>query len=177
MKHLGGHNNVTNIDRSSFSYLKSIITLNSVLDIGCGPGGMKRVVEGYGKKWIGIDGDPSAIKGVENSILHDYTAGTCELEQEFDLAWSVEFLEHVEEEYVPNFMKNFAQCRYAFVTAAPPGTPGHHHVNCRSSEYWIDIFSSYNLYYHEKQTKVLREISDMKKGFFKKSGLFFKRNA
>jgi len=175
MKHLGGHNNVTNIDRGSFSYLKSAITLNSVLDIGCGPGGMKKVVEGHGKKWTGIDGDSSAIKGVENTILHDYTTGSCKLDQEFDLAWSVEFLEHVEEQYVPNFMENFAQCKYAFVTAALPGTPGHHHVNCKPSEYWIDIFSSYGLHYNEKQTDILKQVSDMRKSFFKRCGLFFKR--
>ncbi|NBR26336.1 MAG: hypothetical protein EBU08_21645, partial [Micrococcales bacterium] len=90
-----------------------------------------RDIEAYG-----IDGDftieyPKELR--PHITTHDFTTGPCITlpRQEFDLAWSVEFLEHVEEKYQENYMDAFTKCIYAIVTAAPPGYPGHHHVNCQ----------------------------------------------
>ena len=42
-EHLGGHLNKTNIDGPLLSYIKERFKVKSMLDIGCGPGGMKEV--------------------------------------------------------------------------------------------------------------------------------------
>ena len=44
----------------------------------------------------------------------------------------------------------FSRCKYVVVTAAPPGQPGHHHVNCRPTEYWIDVFKKYGFEFLEE---------------------------
>jgi SAM-dependent methyltransferase len=91
----------------------------------------------------------------------------------FDLAWSVEFLEHVEEQYIPNYMPCFTYARYAIVTHALPGQAGHHHVNCQLPEYWIDKFAQYGLHYSENLTEAIRDVSTMAKPFIKRTGLVF----
>jgi hypothetical protein len=43
----------------------------------------------------------------------------------------------------PNYTKftwqTFAGGKVLFLTAAPPGFPGHHHVNCQPQSYWITL--------------------------------------
>ena len=91
----------------------------------------------------------------------------------FDLIWCTEFLEHVEEKYVPNYMPLFEKGNMAVVTAAPPGWPGHHHVNCREESYWIDVFKNYGLRYNEELTNEFKGLSQMRKNFFKRAGMVF----
>ena len=91
----------------------------------------------------------------------------------FDLAWSVEFLEHVEEQYIPNYMPIFQACKYAIVTHAVPGQDGHHHVNCQEKDYWVDKFREYDMIYQDELTVMARDSSTMKKPFIKRTGLVF----
>ena len=56
-EHLGGHLNRTNTDESLLKYVKERFKVKSMLDIGCGPGGMKEVANGMGIDWYGVDGD------------------------------------------------------------------------------------------------------------------------
>ena len=172
-EHLGGHINITNVDKEIIPYLKNKFKVKTLLDIGCGPGGMKFVCEENSIDWFGIDGDPSVMKTTDNSLLHDFTIGPANLNKQFDVVWCTEFLEHVEEKYMVNYMPLFTLAKMSIVTAAPPGTPGIHHVNCQKADYWIDKFKEYNLYYDETITKELKKASNMRKGFFKKHGLVF----
>ncbi len=174
--HLGGHCNITHIDKTTLNFLKNKFSIKSMIDIGCGPGGQVEYATSIGIRSLGIDGDPN-LKIYEDKkyIKHDFTKGSIDIEH-FDLAWSVEFVEHVEKIYILNFMNVFKECNFACITHALPGEGGKHHVNCQASEYWIDIFHGHGFYFEEKITKQIRELSKMK--FMKKTGLFFKkRNA
>jgi SAM-dependent methyltransferase len=171
--HLGGHQNRTNIDVPVFDFIATTYDVKHMVDIGCGPGGMKELAEKFQIEWFGIDGDESIITNSQNTLCHDFTTGVLDLNKNFDLAWSVEFLEHVEEQFIPNFMPVFSQAKYALVTAALPGSPGHHHVNCQTNDYWIKIFQANGFTFLEKETIYLRSISEMTKSFFKKTGMFF----
>jgi SAM-dependent methyltransferase len=134
--HLGGHFGNTNVDAPTLHYLIARYGVTTMLDVGCGPGGMLDTAKSMGLVAIGIDGDPHmATKDV---ITHDYTTGPLPAEH-FDLVWCVEFVEHVEAEFIPNFMQTFAGGKVLFLTAAPPGFPGHHHVNCQPQSYWITL--------------------------------------
>ena len=106
-KHLGGHGNVTHIDIGLLSFAINQLKCKSMLDIGCGPGGMKQVANSMNIDWYGVDGDTTVIENTDYSLVHDFTLGEATLDKTFDLIWCTEFLEHVEEKYVPNYMPLF----------------------------------------------------------------------
>jgi SAM-dependent methyltransferase len=176
--HLGGHLNKTHNDRGTLSFLISEFGIKSFLDIGCGPGGMVALAQMRGLEALGIDGDWEVEKEKDALILiHDFTNGPCfTTKAEFDLGWSVEFLEHVEEKYQDNYMQAFARCKYVVATAAPPGYPGHHHVNCQPLTYWRDVFDKYGFDYDNDVTQLIRtQKSTMQKPFMQTTGMFFRR--
>ena len=176
--HLGGHLNKTHNDRGALTFLMNEYTIKSFLDIGCGPGGMVALAGMRGLEAVGIDGDWEVPKEKDTQIIiHDFTNGPClTTKAEFDLGWSVEFLEHVEEKYQDNYMQAFARCKYVVATAAPPGYPGHHHVNCQPQEYWHKVFDKYGFDYDDAVTQRIRtQESTMQKPFMQTTGMFFRR--
>jgi len=182
--HLGGHLNKTHTDRGTLLYLMEKYNIKSFLDIGCGPGGMVQIANWRGLDALGIDGDWEVRKEPEAKVLiHDYTTGPAPLEAAslriaFDLGWSVEFLEHVEEQYLDNYMQDFARCKYVVCTAAGPGAPGHHHVNCQPAEYWHAVFDKYGFDYDDETTQEIRlKKSNMQKPFMQRTGMFFVRRS
>jgi len=137
--HLGGHFGNTNMDEPTLDYLTERFHLGSFLDVGCGPGGMIDAAEGRGYDAWGIDGDPHMER--PNVIIHDYTTGPFIVPRSFGLIWCTEFVEHVEAQYQDNYLVTFDAGRVLFLTAAPPGFPGWHHVNCQPEQYWIDLLA------------------------------------
>ena len=173
--HLGGHIGVTNVDTQMLPYLASKYGIKSMVDIGCGPGGMRKIAETLNISWTGVDGD-FTLKDKTNIIIHDFSVAKLKLDKHFDLAWSSEFLEHVDEKYTDNYMTLFSNSNIVVATAALPGTPGHHHVNCRDLDYWIKVFDRYDMIYDEQETQYLKKISNMRKHFFRRHGFCFKKN-
>lgn len=174
--HLGGHFNVTHLDIQNLHYLKKTYNIKTMLDIGCGPGGMLLEAKRIGIDAAGVDGDPSINNN--NIITHDFTKGKLNLEKIYDLAWSCEFVEHVEEKYQENYMLLFQKAKIVVMTFAPPGIKGHHHVNCREEDYWVKTFQNYGLKLNRQETEFIRSNSSMnldrpKKQFVKRNGLFF----
>ena len=162
------------------AFLISEYNVKSFLDIGCGPGGMVALAGMRGLEAVGIDGDWEVPKERDTDIIiHDFTNGPClTTKADFDLGWSVEFLEHVDEKYQDNYMQAFARCKYVVATAAPPGHTGHHHVNCQTQEYWHGVFDKYGFDYDDAVTQRIRtEESNMQKPFMQKTGMFFKRRS
>jgi hypothetical protein len=95
---------------------------------------------------------------------------------EFDVGWCVEFLEHVEEKYIPNIMDTFRRCKIVVATHALPGdTGGWHHVNLQSPEYWIKKFEDEGFIYDELKTLRLKKHSTMGRDFLRKTGKVFVR--
>ena len=192
-EHLGRHKNITHLDEGALDHMIRILNVKSMLDIGCGPGGMVKLAKSKGLDAYGIDGDFSVErdKEIESNIkIHDYEVGPSDFDKQVDLIWSVEFLEHVWEKYQKNYMKDFQRGKFVIVTYAPPGKAGHHHVNCNTQEYWIDVFKKYGFSYDANMTRMIRESSTMGrmkrnkstgekywwKDFVKQNGLCFVRN-
>lgn len=171
MNHLGGHYNGTAMTIPVFDYLKNKFNIKSVIDVGCGPGGMTEYINYRGTYCIGIDGDTS-IEKKDYIIFHDYTLGFLELNKTFDLTYSTEFLEHIESKYIPNFMDTFKKSKYVFCTAAFPGQGGHHHVNEQYPDYWIKVFSDYNFEIDEKTLNEIKNLCEDK--MITRNSLFFK---
>ena len=185
-EHLGGHAGKTHLDKMAIAWIKEKFLAKSFLDIGCGTGGMVEYATLQGLDAVGIDGDHT-LKRFDDSkfILHDFTNGPCPLSKQYDFGWSCEFVEHVYEKYIPNYIQSFQNCKVVMITYAPPGWVGHHHVNCQEEYYWIDKFKGYGLEYRKDWTEELRKISSMntkkgnatKKSFVKNRGLIFQNVA
>jgi SAM-dependent methyltransferase len=176
-----------------WEYMVDHYNIKSVLDVGCGVGFSAKFFQDLGCEVLGIDG---AAETKELSLIrdfhetHDYTNGSFfngEPKKKFDLAWSCEFVEHVEEQYAINFINDYKNCKYVAITHAIPGQGGHHHVNEQHDSYWIELLEKNGFTYLPEETLVLRAISFTDKeatefngtGFlfyFNDRGLFFINN-
>ena len=173
-EHLGGSLNKTHVDGGVLRYFRNELGCRSMLDVGCGPGGQVALAEELGYDALGVEGDWTLDFQTDNVLMHDFTEGAPEIDREFDLVWSVEFVEHVEAEYIPAYMPCFRTGKYVVMTHAPPGTEdAPHHVNCQWSDYWIDVFKQYGFRHDEELTKKIHELSTMKKPFIKRNGMVF----
>ncbi len=114
----------------------------SMIDVGSGVGVNAKWFLDNGIDAHAVEGFPDylyhAVIPKERMTAHDYTKGPYVPDRTFDLGWSSEFVEHVEEQYVPNFMATFDKCRFVCLTHATPGQGGYHHVNEQPSAYWIE---------------------------------------
>jgi SAM-dependent methyltransferase len=167
--------NITHVDDGALTWAIDSFGIQTYIDIGCGPGGMVEHAMTRGLDCLGVDGDPLVERNiVDNFVLHDYAVAAYVPDRAFDLAWSCEFVEHVDEIYVDNYMATFGQARHVIMTYAPPGTVGHHHVNCREADYWIDVFTRHGFEHDAKRTQHLRAASTMKRNFVRDTGLYFR---
>jgi hypothetical protein len=159
-----------------WDWLVDVWEVKSVIDIGCGDGSSSLAhFLSRGVVATGIDGVPHTSDAI---VTHDFTFGPYYPLREYDLAWSAEFVEHVQERYIPNFMWAFRTSRYALITHAEPGSPGWHHVNCRSADYWIGVFAAVGFEFDEvltAQTRALASCNTRPFNHYRRSGLAFRR--
>ena len=90
-----------------------------VLDVGCGDGVALRYFRDLDCNVVGIDG----VEQIDRDIVrHDFNDGPWlhPLNVNFDLCWCCEFVEHVEERYMPNYLEAFTLARYVLMTHAEP---------------------------------------------------------
>jgi hypothetical protein len=146
-----------------------------VLDVGCGDGAAVHWFNDHGCEAKGIDGlRPNFPLGW--FIEHDYTAGELvPLAHGVDLVWSCEFVEHVEERHVPNFLATFRQGSTVLMTHATPEVAGWHHVNCRTADYWVGALAASGYALDGGLTATCRVLAG--EGYFGRSGLAFRRAA
>ncbi len=144
--------------------------VRSIIDVGCGSGDTVDFFDAQGCDAIGIEGIPQQHPRV---IEHDYTLGEYAPQGRWDLAWSCEFVEHVEERFLPNFLGTFAAADLVLMTHAVPGQRGYHHVNCRDDDYWIAQLATIGHVYDAGLTKTTRALTH---GYFARAGLAFRRS-
>ena len=111
----------------------------------------------------------------EAHVVHDFVAGPFVPGQRFDLVWSCEFVEHVEERFTHNFLASFASSRrYVLMTYAQPGQPGWHHVNCQNEAYWIEKLDRLGFRLDRTLTGLARQLAEH--GHFMRRGLVLVRS-
>ena len=137
--------------------------VKSFLDIGCG--------RGFSTSWFAFHGcDVLCAEGshdaVERSVLpdpskqvveHDFSRGPWWPEKTYDVAWSVEFLEHVGVQYHYNYVTAFRKAALIFVTASK--NYGWHHVEVHSNDWWIRKYESYGFKYDQALSEEARAIA------------------
>lgn len=152
--------------------------VRSVIDVGCGEGHALSMFRDLGCAVLGIEGvwqeDPSIIQ-------HDYTQGPWLMDvhvEPADLIWCCEYVEHVEERYVPNFLETFKCGKLVLMTHAEPGQAGWHHVNTQLSSYWIGVLAAIGYSLDRDLTLEARRFAALNTdphNHFVRSGLAFER--
>ena len=163
------------IDTGLLRFARDFLHVKTMLDIGCGTGGQVKEARRLGITAMGIDGDPS----VHPDEFIDFTRQKFYSEKQFDLGWSVEFLEHVPMQFTDNYMAAFSACRFVFCTASQLASKHHH--NLQHTGYWISLFERYNFIYsgclyaemlkHSTMRAYNKELT-----FFNVTGMAFIRN-
>ena len=89
------------------------------------------------------------------------------------MIWCCEFLEHVDEKFLPNVLETFKSADLLALTAALPGQDGHNHVNCQPLEYWIDALAGAGFRIDVESTKATRAMvsSEM---FYRHTGMIYR---
>jgi SAM-dependent methyltransferase len=148
----------------TWKYLVDTLNIKSVVDVGCGFGfHSKYFKEVLDCEVLGIEGSSKVVELSllpENIVWHDYTKGAYPLSKVYDLGWCIECVEHIEEQYIPNFMETFKSCRYVAMTHGTPGQGGYHHVNCQPMEYWLKVFSENGFELEQQLTDTSRKFSE-----------------
>ncbi|MBI1903554.1 MAG: class I SAM-dependent methyltransferase [Planctomycetia bacterium] len=154
--------------------------VRSVLDVGCGEGHSTRFFRELSCDVLGVEGSAEAIahSTIPDAMAqHDFCRGPFRPSRRFDMVWCCEFVEHVEERYVPHILETFQLAdRCLLLTHAFPGQKGHHHVNCRPGAYWIDLIERAGFRLSLRQTLAARRVTHAdyhRVNHFGRSGLVF----
>ena len=160
--HLGGsgvHGDPVTFLPDIYGYVMLKFGLKSVLDIGCAMGFNTKWLLGLGYDAEGVEGFPQYVAETQipgRVFLHDYAEGPFNPPRDFDLGLCTEFVEHVDAQYVQNFISTFKHCRYVLMTHALPGQGGFHHVNEQPPEYWINLMSDAGFLHLENESKLMQ---------------------
>lgn len=125
--------------------IQNVLEPRSVVDVGCGNGDLVKEFIARNVPAFGIEGTENVLKVYPDAEIFDLRT-SIKQDDEYrrrDLALCLEVAEHIEEQYVENFIDNLCQLsdRILF-SAASPGQGGLKHVNCKSQEYWWYKFNA-----------------------------------
>lgn len=194
--HLGGHLWHCHVDTGALSVLLESCGVESptqaaLVDVGCGTGGVVEAARRMGIHAYGIDGDPALpdrAKAWQNHpewfLLHDFTHPLADLptdwqgfrscdESAFRIGWCVEFAEHVEERYIPNYVPVLVQCDVVILTAAT-SERGHHHVHLEPETYWRGVLAGHGCRLDPDLTEAVRRGSTMQREFIRDGAMVFR---
>lgn len=150
--------------------------ITSIIDVGCGEGHHSKWFLEKGLDVLSIDGSELAFNNAseevkKNFVIWDYTQGPYISSKKYKLGWAVEFVEHIEEKYISNFISTFKKCKYIAMTHALPGQGGYHHVNEQDRHYWIKKMYEYGFDLDDGYTQHIKDTGDGE--YVKRTFLFF----
>jgi hypothetical protein len=118
----------------------------SLLDVGCGPGTWVTASLRAGvPDVVAMDGiAPFATLPPPAIFIQQDLTVVWDLNRIFDLAICLEVAEHLEASSARALVKSLcAHSDCIAFSAAIPGQPGQHHVNCQWPEYWQQLFNQF----------------------------------
>jgi len=157
-QHLGGFAELDHggISPGLWKHMIQDYGVHSFLDIGCGRGLSTSWFAMHGADVLCAEGSHDAV---ERSVLpdpanqlveHDFSRGPWWPEKTYDVAYAVEFLEHVNLQYQFNYISAFRKAALIFVTSSSGS--GWHHVEVHNQHWWIRKYESYGFKYDENLT-------------------------
>lgn len=159
--HLGGNireGNPFTYAPSVWEYMVKRFAVRSVLDLGCGLGHAAHYFDQMGLQVIAVDGLRNNIRdAIYPAVLVDLsrTSVCCRV----DLVHCQEVVEHVAEEHLENVLSSLACGRVILMTSATPGQGGHHHVNEKPLQYWIDHLRRHRCEVLPEDTRRVRRLA------------------
>lgn len=137
---------IYNTAKKILEHISSEVSIHSAIDFGCGCGAWLKAVKDVfpGAKVLGIDGSEInreeflAEDEFKKSDLSQYIFSENE---KYDMAITIEVIEHIEEEKANQFVDNL--CKAADIilfSAAIKWQGGDYHVNEQYTSYWVKKF-------------------------------------
>jgi SAM-dependent methyltransferase len=136
--------------RATIPLLLEHLRIDSVVDVGCGTGtwlsvfsdfGVRRI-RGYDGSWVAPD---SLCIPNDCFTAVDLSVPPLGNTERFDLSVSLEVAEHLDPmagESLVAFLVTLSDV--VLFSAAIPGQPGTHHINCRWPSYWATKFAAHD---------------------------------
>jgi SAM-dependent methyltransferase len=119
----------------------------SCVDVGCGTGTwLRAIAEGGVADYIGVDGveiPPADLLFKRDRFVRRDLRTKWDLGRRFEAAFCLEVAEHIEPEYAETLVDALARHSDTVIfSAACPGQPGQHHINCQWPSYWQGLFNA-----------------------------------
>lgn len=161
--HLGGwtQNDTDGQSLVLWQWMVKGLNVRSFLDIGCGRGISTRWFLEHRNRVLCVEG---SLGGITNSLLprelivqHDYSKGPWWPEETFDVAWGVEFLEHVGRQHAQNYWPTFKRAALVFVTWSRWG--GHHHVEVHNDWWWKARMAAQGFVFSPELTRMVKGLA------------------
>lgn len=144
--------------------LVAVFHPSSVVDVGCGSGGISIALRNHGVRDIfPFDFSQASVamaksRGLLLAQRLDLTRAQ-RVPAEGDLCICLEVAEHIPQKYEGHVAFLLSQLSPHLVfTAAPPGQGGHLHVNLRPQEHWIKLFAGEGMRFNPEARDQLLKI-------------------
>ncbi len=151
----------------------------SVIDFGCATGLYLEPFYRAGIFTLGLEVSTSAINTrLINNVIFGDIRHNLGVRWNFDLAISLETLEHIDERYEDQAVKNIASASDLLVfSAAAENQIEESHVNLKPKSHWIDKFNEYGMQYSEQETEELLTYieSGYRLGWFVQNAIVLRR--
>ncbi len=157
----------------------------SIIDVGCGDGGLLRYLCLYNVVCQGIEGSDAGVKrcleaGIPVIKMDLRWPNTNQIGRHFEMAICLEVAEHIPSDYAEELIKFLCQLAGRIIfSAAQPGQGGEGHLNEQPIEYWEAIFNKCGYRRNEMLTVRLREVwcKENVPSFYWKNVQFFERKS
>ncbi len=127
--------------------VRELLSPSSVLDVGCGVGPWIQAWMQLGvNDVLGIDGPyvsaEQLLVPAHNYLAADLTK-PLDLGRRFDLVSCLEVAEHLDAAHATTLLDSLTRHGdVVLFSAAIPGQPGTHHVNCAWPSHWVELFGA-----------------------------------
>jgi SAM-dependent methyltransferase len=142
--------------------LCSIVSVTSVVDVGCGRGAWLQIFKEHGVKTLrGIDGDyvdRSHILVDNSCFVAADLAKLSQIDGSFDLALCLEVAEHIPRRHSASLVHALTSAApIVLFSAAVPGQPGTRHINEQWPLFWRELFAQQSFRMFDPLRRRLRD--------------------
>ena len=140
--------------------LSTHLDFQTVLDVGCAQGFLMEPLHEKGFDVRGIEISEDVLDFLSDELKSRVRVGDfSKANGSYDLVCCIEVAEHIEpvrSEELVDKLSDLAEA-WIYFTAAPPGQPGHGHINCRPHQHWIQWFEQRGWQMSDTVTGKLRQ--------------------